>query len=193
MIIEGTLKPGERLVENELCDRFNISRSPIRECFRILESEGLIEIIPRKGAFVSELPVKELEDAFVVRASLEGLAAKLATPRMDDDKIAIMTNLVEKMDMAIKDKKIKDFIKCNYSFHSLFIKYSENVLLEKLLAQLGKTFWLRIAYQISQEQSMLNISNNFHKDIIKAFRQGDANQAELLVKKHVEHGKKMLF
>src|SRR5512137_2238156 len=86
-IIEGRIKPGEKLLENELCHQFGISRSPLRECFRILEAEGLINISPRKGAFVREFDRQDLEDVFPVRAVLEGLAARLAVKNIGDKEI----------------------------------------------------------------------------------------------------------
>ena len=92
-IIEGTITSGEKLVENDLCHQFGISRSPLRECFRILESEGLIDIHPRKGTVVKELTPKDIEDVFRVRATLESLAARLAVPNIGEKEIKIFRAL----------------------------------------------------------------------------------------------------
>ena len=188
-IIEGHLKPGERLIENDLRERFGISRSPIRECFRILESEGLITIIPRKGAFVREFAVKEIDDVFPVRAYLESLAARLATPHIGDKEITILDDLIKKMGNSISNNRVKSFLRHNYNFHSLFIKASKNDVLEKTLVRLGKGFWLRIAFLYYQSPSQLIFSNKMHKDILEAFKKGDAPSAERSVRKHIEHAK----
>jgi len=187
-IIEGTLKPGERLVERQLQERFGISRSPIRECFRILESELLITILPRKGAFVRGFTVKEIEDIFPIRAYLESLAAKLAARHIDDSEIKVLDNLVEKMDTAANSNQIKSFLRYNYIFHSIFIKASKNDVLNRTLLPLGKGLWLRFAFLYYQSSSSeLIFSNKKHKNIVDAFKKKDAHSAERLVRKHIEH------
>ncbi|MCK4821377.1 GntR family transcriptional regulator [bacterium] len=188
-IIEGHLKPGEGLIENDLRERFGISRSPIRECFRILESEGLITIVPRKGTFVRRFTGKEIKDVFPVRAYLESLAAKLATPHIGDKEITILDDLIKKMGNSISNNRVKSFLRHNYNFHTLFIKASKNDVLEKTLVRRGKGFWLRIAFLYYQSPSQLIFSNKMHKDILEAFKKGDARSAERLVRKHIEHAK----
>lgn len=192
-IIDGHLKSGEKLIENELRERFKISRSPIRECFRILETEGLITVIPRKGAFVRQLSLKEIEDIFPVRAYLEGLAAKLATPHIGGKEIAIMGDIVKKMDEAASNNRVKAFLRYNSKFHSLFIKAAKNEVLEKTLERLGRGFWLRIAFLYYQNPSQLMFSNQMHKYILDAFKKGDASFAERSVMDHIDHAKRTLM
>jgi DNA-binding GntR family transcriptional regulator len=188
-IIEGTLKPGHKLVEAQLQSQFGISRSPIRECFRILQSEGLITIVPRKGTFVKNFTVKEIEDVFPVRAYLESLAAKLAAPNIGDDEIEILHDLVKKMDTAASGNRIKSFLRYNYKFHSIFIKASKNDILNRTLVPLGKGLWLRIAFLYYQSSSEIVFSNKMHKKILAAFRKRDSHAAERLVREHIERAK----
>lgn len=191
LIIEGKLKPGEKLTENDLCHRFGISRSPIRECFRILESDGLIVINPRKGVRVRELTRKDIEDVFPVRASLESLAARLAVPNMGEQEIAIFNDLIMRMEEALGNKDIKSFLRFNFTFHSLFIKASDNQVLEKTLKYLGKGLWLRIAFlYYHQSSGTLGFSNNMHKKIVKAFQKKDVLSVQKLVEDHIEHAKR---
>lgn len=192
-IIEGRIKPGEKLVENDLCHQFGISRSPIRECFRILESEGLVIIHPRKGTFVRELTSKDIEDVFPVRASLESLAARLAVPNISEKEIGIFNDLITKMKEALSNKDIRSFLRFNFTFHSVFIKASNNQVLEKTLKNLGKGLWLRIAFLYYQSSSGLDFSNNMHKEIVKAFQKKDVNSVQRLVEEHIEHAKKQLL
>ncbi len=192
-IIEGKFKPGEKLVENDLCHQFGISRSPIRECFRILESEGLIVIHPRKGTFVRELTSKDIEDVFPVRASLESLAARLAVPNIGKKEIGIFNDLIVKMEEALNNKDIKSFLNFNFTFHSVFIKASNNNVLEKTLKNLGKGLWLRIAFLYYQSSSGLVFSNKMHKEIVKAFQKRDSRSVQKLLEEHIEHAKQQLL
>lgn len=192
-IVEGRIKGGEKLVENDLCHQFGISRSPLRECFRILESEGLIVIHPRKGTFVKGLTVKDIEDVFPVRASLESLAARLSVPNIGEKEIGVFNDLIAKMEEAICNKDIRSFLHFNFNFHSVFIKASNNQVLEKTLRNLGKGLWLRIAFLYYQSSTGVDFSNNMHKEIVKAFQKKDVISVQKLVADHIEHAKQQLI
>jgi DNA-binding GntR family transcriptional regulator len=192
-IIEGRLKPGEKLIENDLYTRFGISRSPIRECFRILESEGLIVINPRKGTFVRELTPKDIEDVFPVRASLESLAARLAVPNIGVKELEMFDKLIMQMEASLKNNDIRSFLNLNFMFHSIFIKASNNQVLENTLRNLGKGLWLRIAFLYYQSSSGLDYSNKMHKEIVKGFRQKDSSFVQKLMEEHIEHAKQQLL
>lgn len=192
-IIEGNINQGEKLLENDLCQQFGISRSPLRECFRILESEGLIIIHPRKGAFVRELSKKDIEDVFPVRASLESLAARLAVPNIGEKEIGIFNDLIGKMKEALRNKDIRSFLHFNFNFHSVFIKASNNQVLEKTLRSLGRGLWQRIAFLYYQSPSGLDFSNNMHKEIVKAFQKKDVHSVQKLVEGHIEHARNQLL
>ncbi len=192
-IIEGKIKPCEKLVEMDLCQQFGISRSPLRECFRILESEGLIVIYPRKGTFVRELTSKDIEDVFPVRSSLESLAAKLAVPNIGRKEIGIFNDLINKMEEALRNKDIRSFLRLNFTFHSVFIKASNNQILEKTLKNLGKGLWQRIAFLYYQSPPGLDFSNNMHKEIVKVFQRKDVYSVQRLVEEHIEHAKNQLL
>ena len=86
-IVEGRLKPGQRLMEVQLAEQLGVSRTPVREAIRKLELEGLVVMLPRKGAYVANMSLKDLIDVLEIRASLEGLAASLAAERITDEDI----------------------------------------------------------------------------------------------------------
>ncbi len=96
-ILDGTLGPGESLIETELQKQLGVSRSPVREAFRDLEKKGLVTIIPRRGTFVKEITRKDLEENFPVRATLEGLAARQAYTLLTPDQLAEMAGALEGM------------------------------------------------------------------------------------------------
>ena len=189
LIIEGKIRPGERLVEKDLSQKFSVSRSPVRECFRILESEGLITINSRKGAHVRDFSRKDIEDVFLVRATLEALAAKLAVQNISEKEIATLNDLVTKMDEAITEKNEKSFYELNIFFHNLFIKASNNEILEKTLKTLRKGIWLRITFLYFNSSSALIPSNIKHKEIVEALVKKDPVSVARLVEEHVEHTK----
>jgi DNA-binding GntR family transcriptional regulator len=186
-IIRGEIRPGERLIENDLSQRFGISRSPLRECFRILESDGLVVINSRKGVFVRDLTRKDIEDVFPVRIALECLAARLAIKIIDEKEIAILDDLIVQMETTLNNKNIREFLHLNSAFHSVFIKASHNQVLENTLKSLGKGFWFRIGFLFFQSPRGLDHSNQIHKEIVKAFRQRDAVLTEKLVEEHIQH------
>ncbi len=192
-IIEGRIKAGEKLVENDLCQQFNISRSPLRECFRLLESTGLITINPRKETVVRGLSSKEIEDAFHVSASLQRLAAKLAIPNIDKKEIQILNDLIQKMEEAIKKQEMKSLLRLNSEFHGTIIKASNNQLLENILTNLGKGLWLRITFLYYQSQSELIFSNNMHKKITRAVERKDAADVQKFIEEHMDHAREYLL
>lgn len=195
-IIEGNVKPGEKLNENDLGTLFGISRSPIRECFRILESEGFVEITPRRGVFVTEIKGKDIEDVFPVRIALEGLAAELAVENICENDLETLNDLIIKMEKALIDNDIKSFIHFNYAFHSSYIKCSNNPALERTLRTLGKGTWLRLIYLYYKSSPMLESSNKTHKEILKSFKEKDVMSVKRLVEEHInkaKHGLLKLF
>lgn len=190
LIVEGKIKPGEKLVEKDLSQKFSVSRSPLRECFRILESEGLITINPRKGAYVRDFSRKDVEDVSLVRATLEALAAKLAVQNITEKEIAILDDLVTKMDEAITRGETKSFYELNTLYHNIIIKASNNEVLEKTLRTLRKGIWLRITFLYFYSPLALNLSNGNHKGIVEAFIRKDPVTVERLIEEHIEQTKK---
>jgi len=192
-IISGKLKPGEKLVENELCREFGISRAPIRESFRMLESEGLIVIQPRKGTHVKALTREDIEEAFAVREALESLAAKLAVPHMTEAEMNALGNLINEMGTAIKKKDSESFRKANVAFHEIFIRASRNKTLLNILETLGKGIWMRISSMYYQSTEGFPLSNTAHKEIWKAYKNKDGVRIKKLVEQHIEHARDRLL
>jgi len=190
LIIEGKIKPGEKLVEKDLSQKISVSRSPLRECFRILESEGLITIHPRKGAYVTDISTKDVEDVSLVRGTLEALAAKLAVQNITEKEIAVLNDLVTKMDEAITRGEAKSFYEFNTLFHNIIIKASNNEVLEKTLKTLRKGIWLRITFLYFYSPLALNLSNGNHKGIVEAFIRKDPVTVGRLIEEHIDQTKK---
>lgn len=181
-ILKGTLKPGEKVAEPELAERFGISRTPIREAFRQLESEGYLTVIPRKGAVVAALSEKDVQEFYAIKSILEGYAAELAAERLSGKEIERLVTINERLRKLEKEGDVKAFFRVHNEFHELFLKASGNSKLYELIQQLGLKFnRLRMA-SLSVEGRMA-ISVAEHDRLLEAFRKQDGGMAENLVKK----------
>jgi DNA-binding GntR family transcriptional regulator len=183
-IIEGHFVGGQRLVENELQRRFGISRAPIRESFRILEKNGLLVSIPRKGTFVRKVSQKDVEENFPIRAYLEGLAARLATPHMLSQDIEEMKSALSKMREGARRKDFKYYFKYHTEYHEIFINASKNDSLIEILENLRRqAIWFRFAYIWHQENFEYAI--RIHQEILDMFIAKEADRVDTLVKEHI--------
>ncbi len=191
-IISGALKPGEKVAEPELAERFGISRTPIREAFRQLESEGYLTVIPRKGAVVVSFSQRDVEEFYAIKSILEGYAARKACEKLTDRELVKLEAINEKLRTLAEDGDIKHFFKVHNDFHDLFIKAADNSKLTDLITSLvGKFQRLRVA-SLSLPGRM-RVSVEEHDKIIGAFRARDAEKAEKLVRKNAEYGGKVLM
>lgn len=191
-ILRGTLKPGERVSEPELAERFGISRTPIREAFRQLESEGYLEVIPRKGAVVASLSERDVVEFYAIKSILEGYAARIAAERMTERDIERLEGINEKLQQIAAEGDIKAFFRVHNEFHDQFIKSSGNDKLAELINQLVLKFnRLRLA-SLSQPGRM-DISVQEHRKIIEAFRKHDGELADNLVRRTATIGAEVLI
>src|SRR5512145_1649586 len=176
-ILKGALKPGERVSEPELAERFGISRTPIREAFRQLESEGYLEVIPRKGAVVASLSERDVVEFYAIKSILEGHAARIAAERMSDRDLERLETINAKLQQIASDGDIKAFFRTHNEFHELFIKASGNDKLAELINQLVLKF-NRLRLASLAQPGRMEISVQEHRKIIEAFRRHDGDQAD---------------
>jgi DNA-binding GntR family transcriptional regulator len=191
-ILKGSLKPGERVSEPELADRFGISRTPIREAFRQLESEGYLVVIPRKGAVVASLSERDIEEFYAIKIILEGFAAKMAAEKLTDKDIERLETINERLAQIAKDGDVKSFFRVHNEFHELFIKAAGNDKLYDMINQLVMKFKrLRLA-SLSQPGRM-EISVEEHRNMIQAFKEHDGERADSLVRHAATIGAEVLI
>ena len=183
-IVEGHLKEGQRLGENELQRKFGTSRAPIRESFRILEKNGLVTIISRKGSFVRHITQKDVEENFPIRAVLEGLAARLAISNLTSDDIKRMGVALSKMIEVSGGNDFKSYLKHHTNFHEIFIRASGSETLIEILQNLRRqSIWFRFSYLYVQEHYQYAI--RAHQEILNLFVKKDADRLESLIKEHI--------
>lgn len=191
-ILKGSLKPGERVSEPELAERFGISRTPIREAFRQLESEGYLVVIPRKGAVVASLSERDVEEFYAIKIILEGFAARMAAEKLSDKDIERLEAINEKLQKLADEGDVKNFFKVHDEFHEIFIKASGNDKLLELINQLVMKFKRLRLVSLSQPGRM-NISVKEHEQLIDAFKKHDGHNADQLVRHTATIGAEMLI
>jgi DNA-binding GntR family transcriptional regulator len=191
-ILKGTLKAGERVSEPDLAERYGISRTPIREAFRQLESEGYLTVVPRKGAVVTALSERDVEEFYSIKSILEGYAARLAAEKLTEKDIDRLKAINDRLAKLATAGDVKTFFRIHNEFHEQFIRASGNEKLLELIQQLLKKFdRLRIA-SLSLPGRM-EISVQEHEKIIDAFVERDGDTADRLVRKNAAYGGQVLL
>lgn len=191
-IASGVLKPGEKVAEPELAERFGISRTPIREAFRQLESEGYLTVIPRKGAVVVSFSSKEVEEFYAIKSILEGYAAHCACMKLTDREIAKLEAINDKLQQLAEEGDIKHFFKVHNDFHELFRKAADNEKLDEMISGLVGKFQ-RLRYESLSKPGRMIVSVQEHNKIIDAFKIRNPELAEQLVRKNAEYGGRVLM
>jgi DNA-binding GntR family transcriptional regulator len=178
-IIDGVYGPGDRLTEERLADDFGVSRNPVREAIRVLQAEGFLTAVPRRGAVVASMSVRDLEDLFDVREALEVLAARLAAERMDPAGAAMLDRLLAK---ASTTHGIVDLAALNTQFHAAISALSGNTLLTGMMESLhSRLQWVyRQSVETRAEQSWAE-----HRELATAIRAGNAELAAAAARAHV--------
>ncbi|MDA8121930.1 MAG: GntR family transcriptional regulator [Deltaproteobacteria bacterium] len=190
-IVNGQIPAGTRVAEPELADRFGISRTPIREAFRQLESEGFITVIPRKGAVVASLSAKDISDFYDLKTVLEGYAARCAARTLTEKEIVKMETVNRQMEAAAAKKDLRKVLTLHNEFHDIFLKSCGNEKLHSIVQNLVRQFQrFRLIVAI---RGKMDGSIKQHEEIIDAFRKQDAALAENLVMKNAQYGKKILL
>ena len=190
-IIKGRLKPGGRVPESELAEMFGISRTPIREAFRQLESEGFITFTPRKGAIVSPITDKDVIEFYAIKGLLEGYAAKMACCKISDKEIRRMEDLNSQMTKCAERNDVKNFFKLDNQLHDVFLKICGNDKLYNLIYVLVQQFERFRKTSLSLSGRMWS-SVKQHNEIIEAFKKRDVDLVERLVKANAEKGGEQL-
>lgn len=190
-VVTGRLKPGERVPEQEIAESFGISRTPIREAFRQLESEGFLTVVPRKGAVVSPITDKDVSEFYAIKSLLEGHAAKTACAKLTPKEIRKLESLNANMERCAEKGDVKGFFRLDNQFHDTFLKACGNEKLYSLIHHLVQQFERFRITAMSLPGRMQN-SVKQHAEIIEAFKNNDDNLVENLVRANAERGRDVL-
>ncbi|MEE9614077.1 MAG: GntR family transcriptional regulator [Thermodesulfobacteriota bacterium] len=190
-IVSERLRPGERVPEQEIAESFGISRTPIREAFRQLESEGFITVVPRKGAVVSPITDKDVVEFYAIKSLLEGYAAQEACPKLTEREIKRLKNLNAQMLRCAEKEDVKGFFRLDNQFHETFLMACGNEKLCTLVHQLVQQFERFRVTALSLKGRMHN-SVKQHDEIIAAFEGGNGVLVEQLVRDNAEMSAEIL-
>jgi DNA-binding GntR family transcriptional regulator len=191
-IIRGRFQPGEKIAEGELAESMGISRTPLREAFRKLQNEGFITIIPRKGAVVATLDPREASELYEIKSYLEGLAARMAVPRMKEKEVERLEKLEAELRQATGANDVEGFYRTHTRFHEVFIRNCGNDRLIQMIANLNDHF-KRYGIVSLTQPGRYDRTHQQHQGIIEAFRQGNPDLAEARVRENVLTGGKVLI
>ena len=196
-ILSGQLKPGERLMEVHLASRLGVSRTPIREAIRKLELEGLVVMIPRKGAEVAKISEKSLKDVLEVRRALDILIAELACERITDEQIQNLKTAAETFENATKDAASSDkdatkLAKADIAFHDIIIEATGNSRLKSLVNNLAEQMY-RYRFVYLRDVSIHKNLIDEHQKIFDAISRHDAKKAAQIAKIHIDNQEKSIL
>ena len=182
-ILKGELKPGERLMEIALAERLGVSRTPVREAMRKLELEGLVVMIPRRGAQVANITEKDLNDVLEVRIALENLSIENACMRMTEEQLEELWNA---------EGNLVKLAEADVAFHEVIYKSSDNRRLNQVLNNLREQIYrYRVEYLKDEETRKLLVKE--HKEIYEAIKNRDVKSAKEISYQHIENQREAII
>ncbi len=191
-IINQTLKPGERLMEIQLADEMGVSRTPVREAIRKLELEGLVVMVPRKGAYVAGISMKDIHEVYELRSALEALAASLAAARITDEELEKMERQVLKEAEETELNNLSGIVAIDTTFHDLLYQAAHNQRLVQFINILQEQLQRFRAASLSKPGRSKTALDE-HKKIVEALGERDARLAAKLATEHIENAENAMI
>ena len=184
-ILNGKYKR-EELVESSIGKELGISRTPVREAIRQLELEGLVQLVPNKGAFVTGISEKDVRDIYLIRARLEGLAARMAAKNITPELLDAMEETVVLSEYHAKKEHYEQVCEMDSKFHKLLYKASGSRILEHTLTDFHQ-YVQRVRMASIMKKRRMEKSNDEHDAILTAIREHDEEKAELVATRHISN------
>lgn len=185
-ILTGELEPGERLMEIHLANRLGVSRTPIREAIRKLELEGLVTMIPRRGAEVAQITAKNLKDVLEVRKALDALAIELACDRITEDEVVELKRACEYFQQMTFTKDATKITKADVKIHDIIVKASRNDRLVQMVNNLAEQMYRYRFEHIKDEKQHQRLMSE-HEAIYESLYARDKQKAAEAVKVHIDN------
>ena len=188
-ILKGELKPGERLMEIALAERLGVSRTPVREAMRKLELEGLVVMIPRRVANITE---KDLNDVLEVRMALENLSIENACKKMTEEQLAELKKAAKVFEATMEDGNLVKLAEADVAFHEVIYQSSDNRRLNQVLNNLREQIYrYRVEYLKEEETRKLLVKE--HDEIYEAIRNRDVKTAQEISYQHIENQREAII
>jgi len=184
MIIDGELTPGDKVPEKELCERFAVSRTPLREALKVLASEALVTLTPNRGAMIADLTLDDLEEAFPVMGALEALAGEMACANITDSELAHIKQLHEKMVAHYEARELTPYFRTNQKIHEMILAAARNQTLSSLYRSLeGRIRQARYLANMSTTRWTKAVQE--HEQILNALEARDGAALAQILKIHL--------
>jgi DNA-binding GntR family transcriptional regulator len=183
-ILRGDLKPGERLMELQLAAKLGVSRTPIREAIRMLEQEGLAVTVPRKGAEVAGMSLKDMEDVLEIREALDELAVKLAIEKISPEQLARLREVKRDFEMNTKSGDVRKIAESDVRFHDIIYEAADNPKLVSLLSNLRQQAY-RYRVEYLKDAGNYPVLIREHEAIVEAIETKDYQKATQAMHEHV--------
>ncbi len=184
VIVDGELEPGAKVPERELCERYGVSRTPMREALKVLAAEGWVTLMPNRGAMVSALTLEELEETFPVMGVLEALSGEMACANITDDEIAAIQMLHEAMAIHYQKRDLIRYFRRNQQIHEAILEAARNPTLSKIYRELaGRVRRARYIANMSEQRWVQAVRE--HEQILDALTQRDGPRLARILKRHL--------
>ncbi|WP_341279384.1 GntR family transcriptional regulator [Paenibacillus sp. FSL H8-0537] len=184
-IIEGTLQPGEKLIDAELADALGVSRTPIREALQLLEVQGLVQMMPSKETRVTMIEEEDMPKLYAPLVALNALAAELAVPHIQPEHIARLNELNAQFAKCIQENKPYEAIEYDEEFHNVILELADNAYIQSFTSSLQMHLRRYKYLFIKQPTFIAQVGVKEHQAIIDALEARDAEAAYLMMKKNV--------
>jgi len=182
-ILSGEYPPGTRIRQEDIATQFGASRSPVREALRMLEADGLINLVAHTGAWISELSLAECEEMYQIRERIEPLLLRLSIPGLTDDQIAELSKIVKELE---KNKEVEVFLKLDREFHLLTYAGAQTTLLSEMVHRLWNTTQhYRRAYTKLLASDGFKPAHYEHHLMLSAIKKRDSEDAERILYGHI--------
>ena len=183
-ILAGELEPGAKLTEEEIAGKLNVSRGPVREAFRALESAGLVRTEKNRGVFVRQVSVADADEIYEVRAGLDELIGRLLAARIQPAQLTELRDLLKKMQKAARARSVDDYYPLNVKFHDCLAEFTGNRTLVAHYRRLVNELHLYRRETLARGADSFPISTREHSEIVDALARRDADRAGKLMYEH---------
>ena len=185
-ILTGELKPGERLMEIHLANKLGVSRTPIREAIRKLELEGLVTMIPRRGAEVAQITEKSMNDVLEVRRAMDALCVELACDRITPEELQDLKKACDTFEAAVKTDDIKQIAQADVALHDIIVQATGNQRLIQLVNNLSEQMYrYRLEYIKDEDKRQILVVE--HEHILAAIKTRNIAEAKNAAREHIDN------
>lgn len=184
LIIEGSLPPGTKVPERELCERYGVSRTPMREALKVLAVEGLVWLEPNRGAWVSKITIEDLEEVFPVMGALEALSGELACERITDEQIDIICETHRDMVQHYEARDLALYFQSNQAIHEAILDAASNSELTAMYQSLSARI-RRARYIANMTEERWKKAVEEHEQILAALKKRDGHELGQILRQHL--------